>query len=285
MSRTGVGVVKITDDSATTVITTGDSSHVVPIDDLDGTGSLDYTLEGVTVGELELTLEVESEGRIIAYDSVVATVAEFEIVSPVDADSDGNIDDPADAQGLGGNELTFSSAATGVLTLPVHVSVTPDTAGMQTYLTDRIRIRTSAIDDSHGSGTRVDLDWDHAWVGEATAGEAQYDTSDKLWKATATFTGLPDENDDFGVKAVILHVMDGNDDPLLHISSEPIEVFFDRDATNHPGGTAGDPNWFYYWGQVHVNPNVTFDGTLASSARAPGIGSGTTRPPRARLKF
>ena len=25
------------------------------------------------------------------------------------------------------------------------------------------------------------------------------------------------------------------------------EVFFPKNATNHPGGQAGSPNWFYYW--------------------------------------
>jgi hypothetical protein len=31
-----------------------------------------------------------------------------------------------------------------------------------------------------------------------------------------------------------------------------VEVFFPKHATNHPGGKAGDPNWFYYWKEGNV---------------------------------
>ena len=59
--------------------------------------------------------------------------------------------------------------------------------------------------------------------------------------ATVAFTGLPDRNDAFGKKKVIL-LLNGR-----KLEESDYEVFFPKNATNHPGGQAGSPNWFYYW--------------------------------------
>lgn len=34
-------------------------------------------------------------------------------------------------------------------------------------------------------------------------------------------------------------------------------MFFPKIAKNHPGGQAGSPNWFYYWGQTSANKGNT----------------------------
>ena len=65
--------------------------------------------------------------------------------------------------------------------------------------------------------------------------------------AMVAFTGLPDRNDAFGKKKVIL-LLNGR-----KLEESDYEVFFPKNATNHPGGQAGSPNWFYYWGQTSAN--------------------------------
>jgi hypothetical protein len=63
--------------------------------------------------------------------------------------------------------------------------------------------------------------------------------------ATAIYTRLPQNNSDFGLKKA--RVKHGGS----NAGEAKFEVFFDRDAKNHPGAGAGsDPNWFFYWGQV-----------------------------------
>jgi hypothetical protein len=71
------------------------------------------------------------------------------------------------------------------------------------------------------------------------------------------FENLPSDNGEFGLKTVSVS--------LLTIEKEnDIEIFFDKDATNHPSTmTSGDwvsqsgtndwPNWLYYWCQT-VSP-------------------------------
>ena len=50
-----------------------------------------------------------------------------------------------------------------------------------------------------------------------------------------------DKNDAFGKKKAIL-LLNGR-----KLEESDYEVFFPKNATNHPGGQAGSPNWFYYW--------------------------------------
>src|SRR5205807_2960620 len=80
--------------------------------------------------------------------------------------------------------------------------------------------------------------------------------------AKATFTNLPVNIDDFGKKKVQL-LVDGNP-----VEKTNIEVFFPRDATNHPGGQTGSPNWFYYYLQtvpkLGPKPNINYSKTISS---------------------
>jgi hypothetical protein len=62
------------------------------------------------------------------------------------------------------------------------------------------------------------------------------------------FAGLPPDNEAFGgpdgspTKTVTMSVLGTSQE-----ESNPIQVFFTRDATNHPGGEVGSRNWYYYW--------------------------------------
>jgi hypothetical protein len=42
-----------------------------------------------------------------------------------------------------------------------------------------------------------------------------------------------------------------SEDAVCLTSSETVhEIFFNRDATNHPGGQPGSSNWYHYWSQT-----------------------------------
>jgi hypothetical protein len=79
-----------------------------------------------------------------------------------------------------------------------------------------------------------------------------------------TFTGLPENNTSFGSKKAAIYFKGDKRD------EEDYEVFFPRDEANHAGGVAGDPNWFYYWGQVYANPDVHY---VAAAGRGRAVGN------------
>jgi hypothetical protein len=98
-----------------------------------------------------------------------------------------------------------------------------------------------------------------------------------LWTATATFTGLPRDNGDFGLKVIGVGVYD------LEPCGRECEVFYPRDETNHPnladgsdphetlGGGAGNrsPNWFFYWYRTNAGHTAArYDSTLGGGAGA-----------------
>lgn len=122
----------------------------------------------------------------------------------------------------GANEFTFSAATTGVLTIHLKAKVLgigSMPAAEQAKFTFEV--------DSIGSSAQT--------IGSTTA-------SGDFITATATYTGLPADNAHFGQKKARVKY-DGN-----NAAEADFEVFFPRDATNHPGTGAGtDPNWFYYW--------------------------------------
>ena len=95
---------------------------------------------------------------------------------------------------------------------------------------------------------------------------------------TATYQAairLPDNNNDFGRKNVIL-LFDG-----AAIDSSDFEVFYPKDETNHPGGdqtppnrsSARSPNWFYYWNRaIGAQVNIFYyDKTMDPMAETPAM--------------
>jgi hypothetical protein len=177
------------------------------------------------------------------------TVLKIEIVNPTAPP----INVPAAAPQFNGNEFTYSVAATGVLTIPVRVRIQPDTAHIRSTFQNNVRIRITAIDDSHTSptGGNVQLSWDHPFAGEATAGKGIYNAANQLWEATATFTTLPPDNGDLGIKTVTVHALQSG--AAVCTQARDCEVFFGGadNTTNHPGAGSGTtPNWFFFWGQT-----------------------------------
>jgi hypothetical protein len=156
--------------------------------------------------------------------------------------------------GAATNEFTFSNATPGVLTIECRARVTPDDADARACAEPHLRWMISAVGASA-------LAWDNPDPANAQRGQGL--------AATATFTGLPQNNSDFGLKTVTL-LIEGVTAPP---QTTNIEVFFPKNARNHPGPDQGrTPNWFYYWMQVVGNP-----GHVRYGGAGPGNLFGETR--------
>ncbi len=161
---------------------------------------------------------------------------------------------PVDS-GRGQNEYTFSSATPGVLTINFEATAKPSSPGILQHIKDRVSFSIESV-----SGSK--MEWDAANPnGRASVRGEQL-------VAKATFTNLPANIDDFGKKKVQL-LVDGNP-----IEKTNIEVFFPRDAKNHPAGQPNSPNWFYYYLQTVTKlgpkPNIKYPTNGHTSHFDPG---------------
>ena len=167
----------------------------------------------------------------------VAYLRKVDLISPAGNDDNDPVNKPIDGgNGTGddvpdgANEFTFSSANPGVLTIKFKAKVEVDATVLE-----KIKNKFKFTVDSIGQ--------DPTWNASNPEGKATL--SDGYLVATATFTGLPANNSDFGKKKVKL-LFDGS-----AAQEAEIEVFFPRDAKNHPeDGSGTTPNWFYYWLQT-----------------------------------
>lgn len=136
-----------------------------------------------------------------------------------------------DDSGRGQNEYTFSEASVGTLTVQFEASV----SGVSDPST--IRHLVSFSIDNIGTAPE--------WASGNPNGVSS--ASRGLLTAEAVFTGLPYDNASFGKKTARMYYR-GN-----LVEETEIEVFFPKDASNHPGtGRGTTPNWFYYWKQGDV---------------------------------
>lgn len=182
----------------------------------------------------KLTVKCKKCGPAEKTDTVKVYVVQVELVTP----KGDPVGAPVDS-GDGQNEFTFNNASPGVLTINFKAKVTPNTVDLN-KVKDKVFFTVANVG---GSPT-----WDAANPG----GKSSISGTDLV--AKANFSGLPANNTDFGTKKVELK-FDGN-----IIESPNIEVFFNRDATNHPGGQAGSPNWFQYWGSISGVANLIYGG-------------------------
>lgn len=146
---------------------------------------------------------------------------------------------PADADGSG-NEFTFDASSSGSLRIPCRVTIEPDSPVIDELFANKVRFTITDISGSNQTWT----------PGTISTGLANPDEDHKTWQAEVAFTGLPTENAHFGRKTVTLELQNPSAASKLFKDTRQLEVFFSRDATNHPGGQAGSPNWFYYWSQT-----------------------------------
>ena len=168
-------------------------------------------------------------------DTCTVHVVKVELVTP----SGDPVSAPSDS-GDGQNEFTYSSDSPGVLTMNLKARVTPSDAALE--IADSCVFRVESIGDSV-----------KAWNAANPSGRAVSSGGSLI--ATVTYTGLPKRNLNFGKKTASVMfkgiVCDENN----------YEVFFPRDAANHPGEEASTPNWFYYWGQVSGERNIVYAGS------------------------
>jgi len=134
------------------------------------------------------------------------------------------------------NQFTYSNATPGVLTIQCQATVLPNDPDATACANEHLRWTISAV----GNST---LAWSVPDPGNAAQGKGT--------NTTATFTGLPPNNTDFGTKTVTLTIDTGGVTP----QTTTIEVFWPKAATNHPNpGQGATPNWYFYWAQVIGNP-------------------------------
>jgi hypothetical protein len=142
-------------------------------------------------------------------------------------------------------QYTFNGAQPGVLDVVFKAAATPGNANILQKMKDRVQFKIDGIGNSK-------MEWDAANPGGKAIVENGFLT------AKLKFIGLPAKNDDLGKKTVEL-LVDG-----YPVETASVKVFFAKLATNHPGGTSEDPNWFYYWkegGVCGIQPGDTYDGT------------------------
>lgn len=159
-------------------------------------------------------------------DTCLVRVVQVNLVTP----GGDPVSEPSDS-GDGQNEFTYSSDTPGVLTMNLKARVRPSVAAAEVAGVCKFRV------DSIGSSVR-------AWAASNPAGRTVA-SGDSL-VATVTFTGLPKVNSDFGKKVASI-TFDG-----IPCDEKDYEVFFPKEAKNHPLGQPDSPNWFYYWKQGNV---------------------------------
>ena len=190
--------------------------------------------------EADMKFTLKGEPDVVSHERAVdyvrAMCAKVEFVTP----AGDPVSAPKDA-GDGQNEFTFSAANPGVLTMNLKAKVTP--AAAAPVIAADCRFEVGAI------GTSA-----MAWAAANPRGKATGNGG--FLTATVAFTGLPDRNDAFGKKKAVL-LLKGR-----KLDENDYEVFFPKNAKNHPGGQAGSPNWFYYWNMVCGDPNAVFNASL-----------------------
>ncbi|GAA5129108.1 hypothetical protein GCM10023212_36650 [Luteolibacter yonseiensis] len=161
-----------------------------------------------------------------------------------------------DDSGDGQNEFTYSTANTGVLEIELKIRVKPDgTAGLTGHdgvkFSDRCIYKLPAISGSTFEWDPLNTDGKSSVSGEHLIAKAKY-------------TALPTDNTGFGLKQAEFEC-DGHADTL---EKGDFEVFFPKEATNHPGVGAGvTPNWYFYWAGTAV---PGYDLTSGTYSYAPG---------------
>lgn len=171
----------------------------------------------------EYMVTCRSSGDADCFDVCFVNLLRIEIITP----AGDPVNSPADS-GDGQNEFTFSTNSPGVLTMNLKAQVIP--TGFANLITNKVHFSVAAI-----SGSTM------AW-NAANPGGRPMASGDYL-VATATFTGLPSDNSALGGKMAAVYCDGSKQDEKAY------EVFYYATAANHPGGTATDPNWFYYYKQ------------------------------------
>lgn len=220
------------------------------------TDSVELSIPGNTSGTVSLSIPStpgDANYKAVIVDTDVEKTKTVTAVKVEVANPTGNPADPATAS-EGKNEFTFDPSNPGVLRIPCQATLTPATDATREWAESNVSWEVTDVSGSTKS-----------WEGTGN--------DNKGASATCVFTGLPKSNGDFGEKTV---TMTAGDTP----TPRPIEVFFPRDATNHPEGdqtptgssSSRSPNWFYYWNPVVGDPSALYeDGIVNAFALVPAM--------------
>ena len=158
--------------------------------------------------------------------------------------------------GDGTNQFAYDDSYVGELALPAIIQVARAATVDTQWLVDQNRVGWTVrpmIQGSVGYGKSASGEFIYA-----EANSSRFDSSGSM-----VFQGLPASNANFGLHNVFLKV-DGADSQKAYV-----QTFYASDAKNHPNeNTTGfwlEPNWYYYYKQVHP----------ASGPYAPGEPSNT----------
>lgn len=219
--KAGSGTLRLTGDSypGGTVVWSSNPAGI------SGTGrSLSFNPSRLSAGEYVVTARSTRFSSL--RDTCIVRIFEIELVTP----SGDPVSAPSDS-GDGQNEFTYSSDSPGVLTMNLKARVTPSVAASEVADSCKFRV------DSIGISARE-------WASANPSGQAVANGDSLV--ATVTFTGLPKANSDFGKKVASI-TFNG-----IPCDEKNYEVFFPKEAKNHPIGQPDSPNWFYYWKQGNV---------------------------------
>jgi hypothetical protein len=184
------------------------------------------------------SIEVTLTHSMSATSDVVKLVRlKVALKNPIDTDADGKINDFATmANNRTGNVFGYDRANPNTCIIPVRVKIEPDTAAIRTLLTDKV---TVALDALTYAGFTSALTWDSAVVSDPSKGKLQYEAASGLWKATATFSGLPAVPANswgrvpkglqqllYGKRSAIVTVDNPSGSGNLYIKTESYEVYF-----------------------------------------------------------
>lgn len=187
----------------------------------------------------------QERGGSSCRDQLRCTGVVLELICP----TAGALTAPADAS-TNGNEWTYSTAATPLLDIYPRVTSTFYSAPVLADLADNIEfyfVPDAPIPDATLAWTPAGSS---SFIGVASH-TASGGGLPERWESRARFTGMPQNNSGFGVKDLQMRLRHPDTDAVWHTSPpRPSEVFYSRNATNHPLGQAGSPNWYYYWGQT-----------------------------------
>jgi hypothetical protein len=188
-----------------------------------------------------------SDGEFTSVSWKVA-LPKVELVTP-----SGNPVSAPDDDGDGQNEFTFTAEPDNKLEVKFKVRVTPNTDEVLNALQERLYCFMDFV------GTEPS--WDIPDPNRTYCGLAH--PEDGFLVATATFNGLPAENSAFGKKYAEV--------AGYGLTSTFFEVFFPRDAKNHPGdGTGTTPNWYHYWSGTAVPVDYRADPKFEYNGAVPG---------------
>jgi hypothetical protein len=182
-------------------------------------------VEGIAPGSN--TLSWAYSGQPDCVDPIKTTVFKIDWVTP----AGDPVASPVDS-GNGQNEFTYDNANPGVLNVYLKASILP--SGTASQIADRCVFAVSDIATSIKS-----------WASFSPNGTPS--SSNDFLVAQAIFSGLPVNNSAFGSKTASVTF------DAVMMKTNPYEVFFIKQSTNHPSGQASSPNWYYYWSQTSAN--------------------------------